>query len=148
MPGTDSNSGRCSLLYHSLNSCTCWASISTYTMKIPRPFCAMFPSPLWSVAVIVLPRLVGTRSSRLEPRRDTRHQLGSHLSLNLFRRRPCSFCDVIPEIDIWRAAQLMLKRYGDRALEESAARAHELATAGDRNGAATWHRSTAAVTET
>jgi hypothetical protein len=28
---------------------------------------------------------------------------------------------VIPEIDIWRAAQLMLKRYGDKALEESAA---------------------------
>src|SRR5271156_684242 len=80
MPGTDSNSGKCSLLYHSLNSCTCWASISTYTMKIPRPFCAMCPSPLWSVAAIVLPRLVGTRSSRLEPRRDTRHQLGSHLS--------------------------------------------------------------------
>src|ERR1700730_15155846 len=80
MPGTDSNSGRCSLLYHSLNSCTCWASISTYTMKIPRPFCAICPSPLWSVAAIVLPRLVGTRSSRLEPRRDTRHQLGSHLS--------------------------------------------------------------------
>src|SRR5438270_10306483 len=42
MPGTDSNSGRCSSLYHLLNSCTCWASISTYTMKIPRPFCAMF----------------------------------------------------------------------------------------------------------
>src|ERR1700722_15188446 len=76
MPGTDSNSGRCSLLYHSLNSCTCWPSISTYTMKIPRPFCAMFPSPLWSVAAILLPRLVGTRSSL----RDTRHQLGSHLS--------------------------------------------------------------------
>jgi hypothetical protein len=33
---------------------------------------------------------------------------------------------VIPEIDIWRAAQLMLKRYGDNALEESAARADEL----------------------
>src|SRR5512133_457960 len=80
MPGTDSNSGRCSLLYHSLNSSTCWASISTYTMKIPRPFCAICPSPLWSVAAILLPRLVGTRSSRLEPRRDTRHQLGSHLS--------------------------------------------------------------------
>jgi hypothetical protein len=28
--------------------------------------------------------------------------------------------DVIPEIDIWRAAILMLKRYGDQALEESA----------------------------
>src|SRR6266852_2863696 len=83
MPGTNSNSGRCSLLYHSLNSCTCWASISTYTMKIPRPFCAMCPSPLCSVAAIVLPRLVGTRSSRLEPRRDTRHQLGSHLSFKV-----------------------------------------------------------------
>src|SRR5437667_11486370 len=32
-----------------------------------------------------------------------------------------AFCDMIPEIDIWRAAQLVLKRYGDRALEESAA---------------------------
>src|ERR1700730_18060398 len=80
MPGTDSNSGRFSLLYHSLNSCTCWASISTYTMKIPRPFCAICPSPLWSAPAILLPRLVGTRSSRLEPRRDTRYQLGSHLS--------------------------------------------------------------------
>jgi len=29
---------------------------------------------------------------------------------------------VIPEIDVWRAANLMLKRYGERALEESAAR--------------------------
>jgi hypothetical protein len=38
---------------------------------------------------------------------------------------------VIPEIDIWRAATLMLKRYGERALEESAARADELASAGD-----------------
>ena len=37
---------------------------------------------------------------------------------------------VIPEIDIWRAAQLMLKRYGDEALKESAARADELAAAG------------------
>jgi hypothetical protein len=29
------------------------------------------------------------------------------------------FGAVIPEIDIWRAAQLMLKRYGERALEEA-----------------------------
>jgi len=34
---------------------------------------------------------------------------------------------VIPEIDIWRAANLMLKHYGDKALEESAARGDELA---------------------
>jgi len=54
---------------------------------------------------------------------------------------------LIPEIDIWRAAQLMLKRYGNNALEESAARANELALAGDDDGVATWRRIMAAVTE-
>ena len=44
---------------------------------------------------------------------------------------------VIPETDLWRAAQLMLKRYDEHALEESAARADELALAGDDDGAAT-----------
>ena len=44
---------------------------------------------------------------------------------------------MIPEIDIWRAAQLMLKRNGDEVLEESAARAHDLTTTGDDTGAAT-----------
>jgi hypothetical protein len=39
---------------------------------------------------------------------------------------------VIPEIDIWRAAQLMLNRYGDNALAESMVRADELAAADDR----------------
>jgi len=43
---------------------------------------------------------------------------------------------VIPEIDIWRAATLMLKRYGDKALEESAARADELAAQDDYKGEA------------
>ena len=47
---------------------------------------------------------------------------------------------MIPEIDIWGAAQLMLKRYGDKALEESAARADELAAAGDTAGVAVWCR--------
>jgi hypothetical protein len=42
-------------------------------------------------------------------------------------------------------AQLMLKRYGDKAVEESAARADELATAGDDDGATTWRRITGAV---
>ena len=54
---------------------------------------------------------------------------------------------MIPEIDIWRAAQLMLKRYGERALEESTSRADELASAGDHDGVATWRRITAAVIE-
>jgi len=54
---------------------------------------------------------------------------------------------VIPEIDIWQAAQLMLRRYGDKALEESAARSDELVAAGDDNGAAVWRRITAAVAQ-
>jgi hypothetical protein len=52
---------------------------------------------------------------------------------------------VIPEIDIWRAANLMLKRYGEKAFEESSTRADELAADGDRDGASTWRRITAAV---
>ena len=38
-------------------------------------------------------------------------------------------------MDIWRAASLMLKRYGEKALEESAARADELFAEQDRDGA-------------
>jgi hypothetical protein len=45
---------------------------------------------------------------------------------------------MIPEIDIWRAATLMLQRYGDKALEESATRADQLEAEGDPEGAATW----------
>jgi hypothetical protein len=41
----------------------------------------------------------------------------------------------------------MLKRYGGKALEESAARADELAHAGDDDRATTWRRIMAAVTE-
>ena len=52
---------------------------------------------------------------------------------------------VIPEIDIWRTANLMLKRYGDKALEESAARGDELAAQDDYSGEAVWRRITDAV---
>jgi hypothetical protein len=52
---------------------------------------------------------------------------------------------VIPEIDISRAANLMLKRHGEKALEESAARVDELAADGDHDGAVTWRRITDAV---
>ena len=47
---------------------------------------------------------------------------------------------MIPEIDIWRAASLMLKRCGEKALEESAARADELFAEQDHDGAAVWRR--------
>jgi hypothetical protein len=38
---------------------------------------------------------------------------------------------VIPEIDIWRVANLMLTRYGDEATAKGAKRAEELAEDGD-----------------
>jgi hypothetical protein len=47
---------------------------------------------------------------------------------------------VIPEIDIWRAATLMLKRYGEKALQESVARADELFAEQDHDGAVVWRR--------
>jgi hypothetical protein len=63
--------------------------------------------------------------------------------LNVSRRQACDFSGVIPEIDIWRAATLMLKRYGDKALEESRTRVDQLAD----DGADTWRRITAAVVQ-
>jgi hypothetical protein len=52
---------------------------------------------------------------------------------------------MIPEVDIWRVANLMLTRYREEAMLEAAERAHELAADGDRVGAATWLRITAAI---
>jgi hypothetical protein len=47
---------------------------------------------------------------------------------------------VIPEIEIWRVANLMLTRYGDGAVAEGTKRAEELAADGDLAGVATWLR--------
>ena len=59
------------------------------------------------------------------------------LVLNLCNRKhPC----VIPEIDIWRAATPLLKRYGDKALEESRTRVDYLAADGDHDCADTWRQ--------
>jgi hypothetical protein len=52
---------------------------------------------------------------------------------------------MIPDIDIWRVANLMLTRYGEEAMIESAQRAHELAADGDCVGTATWLRITNAI---
>jgi hypothetical protein len=54
---------------------------------------------------------------------------------------------VIPDIDIWRVAQLMLKRYGEDAELESAKRADELAEAGDHDGSVVWRRVVGAVAQ-
>jgi len=65
--------------------------------------------------------------------------------LNLCRPQASNRLRVIPEIDIWRAATLMLRRYGDKALEESRTRVEQLADDGDHDGADTWRRITTAV---
>ncbi len=47
---------------------------------------------------------------------------------------------MIPEIDIWRVANLMLTRCGDKAVAEGTKRAEELAADGDLAGVAVWLR--------
>ena len=56
-----------------------------------------------------------------------------------------SFHRMIPEIDIWRVANLMLKHYGDEAEAESERRADELWEVGDAEGVAVWRRVTGVV---
>ena len=67
--------------------------------------------------------------------------------LSVSRPQACDFPRVIPEIDIWRAATLMLKRYGREALDQSDRRIDELTAAGDHDGADTWRRISAAVVQ-
>ena len=69
----------------------------------------------------------------------------SIFGVNRFSTAGPQFTRVIPEIDIWRAANLMLKRYGEKAFEASSRRAEELAADGDHDGASTWRRISAAV---
>jgi hypothetical protein len=45
---------------------------------------------------------------------------------------------MIPEIHIWRVANLMIKPYGDTSEVESASRVDELGHAGDTAGVAVW----------
>ncbi len=52
---------------------------------------------------------------------------------------------MIPNIDIWRSANVMVKRYGEDAALEAAKRADELLEAGDMDGCAIWKRIVAAV---
>jgi hypothetical protein len=52
---------------------------------------------------------------------------------------------VVSEIDIWRAAYLMLRWYGDTAEAESMRRAEELAADGDNVGVAVWRRIIGAI---
>src|SRR5262247_3120153 len=86
MPGTASNSGRCSVLYHSLNSLSCWVSISTYTKKIPLPLWAIGLSSLSCIVAIVLRRRVCTRQDACSPGKH--HTRGSPLRTSCHATRP------------------------------------------------------------
>jgi hypothetical protein len=61
-------------------------------------------------------------------------------ALTVNRRTAGYLFGVRPEIDIWRVANLMINRYGDAAVAESAKRAEELADDGDLAGVAVWLR--------
>jgi hypothetical protein len=76
-------------------------------------------------------------------------RLPSHaiVGVNRFSTASRQFTGVIPEIDIWRTANLMLKRYGEKTFEDSRTRADVLAADGDHDGASTWRRITAAVVQ-
>ncbi len=47
---------------------------------------------------------------------------------------------MIPEIDVWRLAQLMIRQYGDAAVSEARARATDLTEQGDFAGGLVWRR--------
>jgi len=59
--------------------------------------------------------------------------------------RLVSLQTVIAEIDMWRAACLMLWWYGEIAREEGVRRANELAAVGDDAGVAVWRRINEAI---
>ena len=54
---------------------------------------------------------------------------------------------MMPQTDIWRAAQVMVKRYGEDAPLEAAKRADQMLDAGDVDGLAAWKRILAATEE-
>ena len=47
---------------------------------------------------------------------------------------------MIPEIDVWRSAQLMIRQYGDAAVSEADARATALTEQSDSAGGLVWRR--------
>ena len=52
---------------------------------------------------------------------------------------------MIPDIDIWRTAALMIKHYGDTADLEAAAKADEFLAKGELDGQRTWMRIAQAI---
>ena len=61
------------------------------------------------------------------------------------KRKSVTVLGVMQEIDIWRVAVLMVKRYANDAEANADRRADELETEGDQAGAAIWRRVTVAI---
>jgi hypothetical protein len=51
------------------------------------------------------------------------------------------------DLDVWRAANILLKRYGHEAVFIAAKRADSLLQQGDAEGCSAWIRITKAITE-
>ena len=51
------------------------------------------------------------------------------------------------DLDIWRAARLLLDQHGSLAVERACDRIHELCAVGDIEGCAVWSRVVAAINE-
>jgi hypothetical protein len=77
-------------------------------------------------------------SSSREPRDLARHIPGS---------MGLAAGALIPDLDIWRAAAAMVKRFGADAAVQAALRADELFEAGDEQGTATWRAIVRAIGE-
>jgi hypothetical protein len=54
---------------------------------------------------------------------------------------------MIPDLDIWRSANLMIQQHGDLADIEAAMRADDLLAKGDIDGQRTWMRILRAIDE-
>jgi hypothetical protein len=61
------------------------------------------------------------------------------------KRKSFTVVGVIQEIDIWRVAVLMVKRYAEDAEANADQHADELETEGDQAGAAIWCRVTVSI---
>ena len=62
--------------------------------------------------------------------------------LSLLEKRP-----MISDVDIWRAANLLIRRHGEDAEVEAAKRADQMLDRGDLDGSAVWRRIRRAIVE-
>jgi len=85
------------------------------------------------------------RSPELPLRYGERDSEPNSLRSRASKRESVTVLGVIQEIDIWRAAVVMVKRYADDAEANADRRADELETEGDKAGAAIWRRVTVAI---